>query len=55
MKQLTGIVPKRFSRTIVSVLLTAVFTGSLLVSSLVAFDPDDPVVREMADKGVNFL
>jgi hypothetical protein len=55
MKQLTGIVPPRFSRTIVSVLLTAIFTGSFLVSSLVAFDPDDPVVRGMADKGVSFL
>ena len=40
---------------LVPFLVASVLTSSLLVSTATSFEPDDPVVRKMADKAVDFL
>ncbi len=40
---------------LVPFLMVTAFASSMLVSTAVSFEPDDPVVRKMTDKAVSFL
>jgi len=55
MEPSTGRSVKRQFRVLVLMLLSSGMISALLVSTASSFEPDDPVVRKMADRGVSFL